>query len=283
MITRSAPRTIRRSTPWMCDCGCFSTQPWWRPYSVAWTVTSHGTCQRRASLRAAAATSQSCEWTRSKPPPSSSPAARMSSFMWSTQAMNASTSPRGKSGSRTRWTITPWRVLLASSCPPPRVRTWTSTPSRDELLGELAHVPREAALDDRRVLPAEDQDARRAHGGAGHYPAGPAGRVIRFHASRAAGTADRRPGVRRRGDRLRARRARGRQRAGLDVGEERDDHARVEVGERARARRSGRSAGARCRGRRTKRLAQRVRRGRVVGPADHERRRRAGGWRNGPW
>ena len=29
----------------------------------------------------------------------------------------------------------------------------------DELLGELAHVPREAALDDRRVLPGEDQDA----------------------------------------------------------------------------------------------------------------------------
>ena len=100
---------MRFSTPWMCDCGCLSTQPWWRPYSVACTVTSHGTFQRRASLRAAAATSQSCEWTRSKPPPSSMPAVRMSSFMCPTQAMKASTSPRGKSGSRTRWTITPWR------------------------------------------------------------------------------------------------------------------------------------------------------------------------------
>jgi hypothetical protein len=29
-------------------------------------------------------------------------------------------------------------------------------------------VPREATLDDRRVLPAEGQDARRAHGGGGH-------------------------------------------------------------------------------------------------------------------
>ena len=33
---------------------------------------------------------------------------------------------------------------------------------RDELLGQLAHVARQAALDDRRVLPGEDQDAHRA-------------------------------------------------------------------------------------------------------------------------
>ncbi len=33
----------------------------------------------------------------------------------------------------------------------------------DELLGQLAHVAREPALDDRGVLPGEDQDARR-HG-----------------------------------------------------------------------------------------------------------------------
>jgi hypothetical protein len=38
-----------------------------------------------------------------------------------------------------------------------------------ELLGQLAHVAGKASLDDRRVLPAQDQDARRAHGGAGHY------------------------------------------------------------------------------------------------------------------
>ena len=43
-----------------------------------------------------------------------------------------------------------------------------------ELLGELAHVAREPALDDRWVLPAQDQHAR-AHGAAGHYrcPAAP--------------------------------------------------------------------------------------------------------------
>ena len=169
MITRSAARTIRFSTAWMCDCGCLSTQPWWRPYSVAWTVTTQGTFQRRASLRAAAATSQSCEWTRSKPPPSSTPAARMSSFMWPTQAMKASTSSRGKSGSRTRW-MDHAVALLVSLQPPPSARDHVHVDAvAHELLRQLAHVAREAALDDRRVLPAEDQYARRAHGAAGHY------------------------------------------------------------------------------------------------------------------
>src|SRR5829696_2939796 len=129
-MTRSASRTIRRSTAWMCDCGCLSTQPWWRPYSVAWTVTSHGTPAARARPRAAPATSQSWEWTRSgsTSSSSSSPAARMSSFMWSTQEMNASRSSLGKSGSRTRWTVTPWRSSDAARWPPPRVSTWTSWP-----------------------------------------------------------------------------------------------------------------------------------------------------------
>src|SRR5215208_6771987 len=92
-------------------CGCLSTQPWWRPYSVACTVTSQGTPATRASLRAAPATSQSWECTRStsRPSISSAPAARMSSFMWSTHEMNASRSSLGKSGSRTRWTVTPCR------------------------------------------------------------------------------------------------------------------------------------------------------------------------------
>ena len=57
-------------------------------------------------------------------------AARMSSFMWPTHAMKASTSSRGKSGSRTRCTVTPWRSSTASRRPPPRVSTWTSCPSR---------------------------------------------------------------------------------------------------------------------------------------------------------
>ena len=38
VITWSALRTIARSAAWMWDCGWFWTQPWWRPYSVAWTV-----------------------------------------------------------------------------------------------------------------------------------------------------------------------------------------------------------------------------------------------------
>src|SRR5690349_2018875 len=111
-------------------CGCLSTQPWWRPYPVACTVTSHGTPASRASLRAAPATSQSCECTRSGPISSSSsaPAARMSSFMWSTQEMKASRSSLGKSGSRTRCTVTPWRSSRSASRPPPRVSTWTSWP-----------------------------------------------------------------------------------------------------------------------------------------------------------
>ena len=54
----------------------------------------------------------------------------MSSFMWSTHAMKASRSSLGNSGSRTRWTATPWRSSTASSRPPPRVTTCTSCPSR---------------------------------------------------------------------------------------------------------------------------------------------------------
>src|SRR5512132_2278543 len=131
-MTWSAARTIRRSTPWMCFCGCFLTQPWWRPCSVACTVTSHGHLKRRASLRAAPATSQSWECTRSKQieSPSAAPAARMSSFIASTQATKASRSSFGNSGSRTRWTVTPWRSSTGWRRPPPRASTCTSTPLR---------------------------------------------------------------------------------------------------------------------------------------------------------
>src|SRR3954447_15323801 len=132
VMTRSASRTMRRSTPWMWRWGCLSTQPWWRPCSVACTVTSHGHPKRRASLRAAPATSQSWEWTRSKESesPSAAPAVRMSSFMASTQRTNASRSSLGNSGSRTRWTVTPWRSSTAARRPPPRASTWTSIPAR---------------------------------------------------------------------------------------------------------------------------------------------------------
>ena len=49
--------------------------------------------------------------------------------------------------------------LLGGDSSPPRVRTWTSMPGAGEALGELAHVAGEPALDQRRVLPGEDQDS----------------------------------------------------------------------------------------------------------------------------
>ena len=87
----------------------------------------------------------------------------MSSFMWSTQEMNASRSSLGKSGSRTRWTITPWRSSSRVEAPAAAGEDVDLGALRDELLGQLAHVARQPALHDRRVLPGEDQDARR-HG-----------------------------------------------------------------------------------------------------------------------
>ena len=66
VITRSARFAIQRSTPWMYDCGCLSTQPWWRPYSVAWIVTTSGARKRFARWSPAEATSQSWPWTTSK-------------------------------------------------------------------------------------------------------------------------------------------------------------------------------------------------------------------------
>src|SRR3954449_8771309 len=53
VTTRSARFAIHLSTPWMCDCGGLSTQPWWRPYSVAGIVTTNG--QRKRVARGAAA------------------------------------------------------------------------------------------------------------------------------------------------------------------------------------------------------------------------------------
>jgi hypothetical protein len=66
VITRSARFVIQCSTPWMCDCGCLSTQPWWRPNSVAWIVTTSGQRKRFARWSPATATSQSWPWTTSK-------------------------------------------------------------------------------------------------------------------------------------------------------------------------------------------------------------------------
>ena len=87
----------------------------------------------------------------------------MSSFMWSTHEMNASRSSLGKSGSRTRCTMTPWRSSSPKASVARRLRGEhvDLEALRDELLGQLAHVARQPALHDRRVLPGEDQDARR--------------------------------------------------------------------------------------------------------------------------
>src|SRR3954451_11922774 len=126
-MTRSARRTKRRSRAWMWRCGCLSTHPWWRPYSVACTVTTSGRPARAASASPARPTSQSCPWIRSKSssPQSSRPRSSMSRFIRSTQARNASRSV-GCAPSSTRCTSTPRTV---SRPVPPRVRTWTSTPS----------------------------------------------------------------------------------------------------------------------------------------------------------
>ena len=87
----------------------------------------------------------------------------MSSFMWSTHEMKASRSSLGKSGSRTRWTIDAVAILLRRQAAAAAREDVDLGALGDELLGELAHVARQPALDDRRVLPGEDQDARR-HG-----------------------------------------------------------------------------------------------------------------------
>ena len=98
--------------------------------------------------------------------PARRPAASMSAFMCSIHATNASRS-RGLRGSRTRCTWTPWQLLLGGH----RVAAAREHVHLDvllhELLGQLAHVPREPALDDRRVLPGEDEDAGGGHRGAG--------------------------------------------------------------------------------------------------------------------
>ena len=128
-ITCSARFAIHRSIPWMWLCGCLSTQPWWRPYSVAWIVTASGASKRLARWSPATATSQSCPCTtsKSKRSPSSTPAASMSVFMCSTHAMN-SPSSAGRRGSRTLCRCTPSTTSSGGDSSRPRVRTCTSTP-----------------------------------------------------------------------------------------------------------------------------------------------------------
>src|SRR6476619_7327829 len=58
------------------------------------------------------------------------------------------------------------RVLLISWEYPPIIEGGLARHVRklDEVLGELAHVPGEAAFDDRRVFPGDQQDAHTAPG-----------------------------------------------------------------------------------------------------------------------
>ena len=158
-ITCSARFAIQRSIPWMWLCGCLSTHPWWRPYSVAWIVIASGASKRLARWSPATATSQSCPCTtsKSKRSPSSTPAASMSVFMCSTQAMN-SPSSAGRRGSQHPVQVHALddllgRRLLAAAREDVHVDALA-----DEVLRHLAHVPREPALDQRRVLPGQDQD-----------------------------------------------------------------------------------------------------------------------------
>ena len=81
----------------------------------------------------------------------------MSAFIRSTQATN---SPRsvGRVGSRTRWIVTPADDLLGGRLLAAAGEHVDLDAELDEPLGELAHVTGEPALDQRRVLPGEDQD-----------------------------------------------------------------------------------------------------------------------------
>ena len=155
----------------MWDCGCFWTQPWWRPYSVAWTVTSHGSRAvarpaRRRRRRASRASGRGRTRVRSQQLGGERAHVARSSRRPSARTRRVAS---GTAARARRWTITPWRSPRPAGAPPPRVSTWTSTPSRDELLGQLAHVAGEPALDHRRVLPGDQQDA---HGAAGPYRVG---------------------------------------------------------------------------------------------------------------
>ncbi len=82
----------------------------------------------------------------------------MSEFIRSTQATN---SPRsvGRFGSRMRWMATPPRALLGRRLLTAAGQHVDLDLALDQRLGELAHVAGQPALDQRRVLPGEDEDA----------------------------------------------------------------------------------------------------------------------------
>ena len=169
-ITRSARRTIFRSTAWMCDCGYLSTQPWWRPYSVAWTVTIQGTPQPRASGSAAPDTSQSCECTTSNSKRSHSSRPELQHVV----VHRVDPAHEGRDvalriGGLAHAVDEDAVALLVGGQPAAAARDHVHLrPVGDELLAQLAHVARESTLDDRRVLPGQQQDPHRPPQVIGH-------------------------------------------------------------------------------------------------------------------
>ena len=125
----------------------------------------HGTPPAPASARAAPATSQSCECTRSKSQLARAArrrAASMSSFIVVDPAMKR----RGRFGnSRLAHAVHDHAVavlLEPAAAPPPRVSTWTSTPSRTSCSESLRTWRARPPSIDRRVLPGDQQGAHAA-------------------------------------------------------------------------------------------------------------------------
>ena len=91
-------------------------------------------------------------------PPSSSPAASRSAFIRSTQAMNASRSSPRELGLADAVDGHAMAVLDGVQAPAAACEDVDLVAVAHQLLGQLAHVARQAALDDRRVLPGQRQD-----------------------------------------------------------------------------------------------------------------------------
>ena len=114
----------------MCDCGCFCTQPWWRPNSVACTVVSQGRSNRRATSSAARPrASRASGRGRSRTRSHSSAAQLAHVGVHRVDPAHERVEVLGElrlahAGGRSRRAGPPRR----GRCPPPRVSTWTSTP-----------------------------------------------------------------------------------------------------------------------------------------------------------
>ena len=152
----------------MWDWGWFWTQPWWRPNSVACTVTSHGpldaarAAARRRRRRASRASGR--DRTRSgRTARRRARACRRSSPRPSARTRSGP-SGTGFRAPRTRWTMHPVLVGLGRQAAAAAGQHVHLDAVADQVLGELAHVAAEAALDHGRVLPG-DRAGRASPGG----------------------------------------------------------------------------------------------------------------------